>query len=527
MTETLVHSWRATADELQDRPIAYYFETVISARTVRAQANALATHFLALGLQPDDRVAVCLQNEPHWLTTLLASWQAGLIVVPLNPMVRQNELRHYLLDSGSRVLLTSSAYLAEVARDVLADVPLAEVLIADFEPAADAAPATAAGTPVRHTAEVFGQFVDTADVAVTRQASDVALLTYTSGTTGPPKGAMNTHANLVHSAGVLTSWYGLDGTDVIWGIAPFFHITGLTTELALTIHTGAPLVMCNRFEAATAMRLAERWRATFCVGAITAYIAMLGDPTFGERDLSALTKTFTGGAPASPTTVERFEARTGAYIHNGYGLTESTGPATFTPRGLRAPVDPDSGALSVGVPLPGVTVEFVEPKTREPVDPGEPGEIVLSGPLVVSGYWGKPDETEHAMPGGRLHTGDIGFANQDGYLFIVDRAKDQINASGYKIWPREVEEVLFQHPAVQEAAVVGRPDGYRGETVAAYVVLRPGQSATAAELTEFCRARIAAYKRPRSFDFVPELPKTLTGKVLRRRLRNDRTEESA
>jgi long-chain acyl-CoA synthetase len=175
----------------------------------------------------------------------------------------------------------------------------------------------------------------------------------------------------------------------------------------------------------------------------------------------------------------------------------------------------------VGVPLPGTVIEFVDPKTREPVDPGEPGEMVLSGPLIAAGYWHKEAETENAMPGGRLHTGDIGFADADGYVFIVDRSKDQINASGYKIWPREVEEVLFQHPAVHEAAVVGRPDAYRGETVAAYIVLRPGQSVTAEELSEFCSARMAAYKRPRTFDFVPDLPKTLTGKVLRRTLRND------
>jgi long-chain acyl-CoA synthetase len=166
-------------------------------------------------------------------------------------------------------------------------------------------------------------------------------------------------------------------------------------------------------------------------------------------------------------------------------------------------------------------VEFVDPKTRVPLKEGEVGEIVLTGPLIVDGYWQHADETQNAMPGGRLHTGDIGFTNQDGFLFIVDRAKDQINASGYKIWPREVEEVLFQHPAVREAAVVGRPDAYRGETVAAYIVLQPGQVVTDEDLVSFCATRLAAYKRPRSFDFVSDLPKTLTGKVLRRRLRNE------
>jgi long-chain acyl-CoA synthetase len=402
-------------------------------------------------------------------------------------------------------------------------LPLVEVLIAE-----GTVPVTSQiGTvPVRLVGEAFAGYVDGTDVQVPRLGSDVALLTYTSGTTGPPKGAMNTHANLRRSAEVLTYWYGLQRSDVIWGIAPFFHITGLTTELALTIHTGAPLVMFHRFEASTALRLAEKWRATFCVGAITAYIAMLAEPSLADRDLRTLQKVFTGGAPVSPETVERFEAQTGIYIHNGYGLTESTGPATFTPCGARAPVDPASGALSVGVPLPGMTVDIVDLKTREPVGLEEPGEIVLSGPLIVAGYWEKKDETENAMPGGRLHTGDIGFLDDFGYLFIVDRAKDQINASGYKVWPREVEEVLFQHPAVQEAAVVGRPDPYRGETVAAYIVVRTGYSVTADELIEFCVTRMAAYKRPRSFDFVTDLPKTLSGKVLRRTLRNDPDEET-
>lgn len=514
---TLVDSWRATADRLGDRPLVFHFDDTVTARSVRDQANALANHFQALGLKPDERVAVCLQNDPQWLTTLLGAWEAGLVVVPLNPMIRQNELNHYLQDSGARLLVTSADYLADVANDVVGALNLVEVLVAD---AVQLENDTIGTVPVRAMEDVLAANIGAPDVRIPRAGSDVALLTYTSGTTGPPKGAMNTHANLRHSAEVLTQWYGLEQDDVIWGIAPFFHITGLTTELALTIHTGAPLIMFHRFDASTALRLAEKWHATFCVGAITAYLAMLADPSLTERDLHALTKVFTGGAPVSPATVDRFLAETGIYIHNGYGLTESTGPATFTPRGMKAPVDPTSGALSVGVPLPGMSITLVDPKTREALGPGEPGEIVLSGPLIVAGYWDKKEETENAMPDGRLHTGDIGFVDRDGYLFIVDRAKDQINASGFKVWPREVEDVLFQHPVVQEAAVVGRPDPYRGETVAAYVVPRAGESVSAAELTQFCAERLAAYKRPRSFEFVDELPKTLTGKVLRRTLRD-------
>jgi long-chain acyl-CoA synthetase len=521
VSETLIDVWRRTAAEVGAGPLLYHFDTPITASKVRAKANALASHFLQLGLAPDDRVAICLQNDPPWLTVLLASWQAGLIVVPLNPMIRQAELHHYLADSGARVLVTTEDYLDDVASGVLPELALAEVLVASGLDNVAGTRRTIGRTPVRPLAEVVTEAGEASDIQVPRLPDDVALLAYTSGTTGPPKGAMNTHGNMRYSAEVLSNWYGIDRSDVIWAIAPFFHITGLTTALALTIYTGAPMVMFHRFEPATAMRYAERWRATFCVGAITAYIAMMSDPGFAERDLSQMTKVFTGGAPVSPATVDRFEQLTGTYIHNGYGLTESTGPATFTPRGERAPTDTASGALSVGVPLPGMSVELVDPETRALLKHGEVGEVVLSGPLVVAGYWNRTDETDYAMPQGRLHTGDIGFVDNDGWLFIVDRAKDQINASGFKVWPREVEEVLFTHPAVLEAAVIGRPDSYRGETIAAYIVLRPGEMATAEELTEFCRSRLAAYKRPRSFDFVTALPKTLTGKVLRRTLRGE------
>jgi long-chain acyl-CoA synthetase len=245
----------------------------------------------------------------------------------------------------------------------------------------------------------------------------------------------------------------------------------------------------------------------------------MADPPIRDPDQSSLRKVFSGGAPVSAATVNRFEELTGVYIHNAYGLTETTAPSILTPLGSRAPVDPTSGALSVGLPVQGVDVTVVDKDTRHPVPPGDVGELVIAGPMVVPGYWEKPEESRHAMPGGRLHTGDIGFMDADGWVFVVDRAKDQINASGYKVWPREVEDVLYQHPKVKEAAVIGRPDEYRGETVAAYIVATGGEPPAAEELDRFCRERLSAYKCPRSFDLLPELPKTLSGKVLRRELR--------
>ena len=261
----------------------------------------------------------------------------------------------------------------------------------------------------------------------------------------------------------------------------------------------------HRFDAARALELIERHRVTFTTGAITVFIALMDAPEAGERDTSSLRTIVSGGAPIAPATVEAFEERFGTYIHNIYGLTETTSPSHCVPMGTRAPVDPTSGALSVGVPIYGTVVRVVGEDGRD-LPAGEVGEIVTSGPQVVPGYWGRPEESERAIPGGALHTGDVGFMDADGWFYVVDRKKDQINAAGYKVWPREVEDVLYGHPAVREAAVVGVPDAYRGETVKAFVSLRPGARVDADELIAFCRERMAAYKYPRVVELVDELP---------------------
>jgi long-chain acyl-CoA synthetase len=245
----------------------------------------------------------------------------------------------------------------------------------------------------------------------------------------------------------------------------------------------------------------------------------MNDAAAADTDFSALEKVYSGGAPIAPAIVERWEKLTGAYIHNIYGLTETTSPSHGVPYGTRAPVDESSGALSVGVPIFNTVVRIVnEDDEEQPV--GEVGEIVTSGPQVVPGYWEKPEETEHALPGGALHTGDVGFMDEDGFFYLVDRAKDQINAAGYKVWPREVEDALVEHEAVKEAAVIGVPDEYRGETVKAFVSLKADTSVEPDELIAFCKERMAAYKYPRQVEIIDEVPKTATGKILRRELRD-------
>jgi long-chain acyl-CoA synthetase len=348
---------------------------------------------------------------------------------------------------------------------------------------------------------------------------DTAFLTYTSGTTGPPKGAMNTHRNVVFNSQTYREWCRLSSEDVVLGVAPLFHITGLVGHIAISLLSGAPLVLMYRLDPALTLDVAEAEGATFTVGSITVFIALMNAPNADKAKLATLTKVYSGGAPIPPSTVDAFRDAFGHYIHNIYGLTETTSPSHAVPFDRRAPVDEGSGALSVGVPVFNTVVRILG-EDGEELPPGEVGEFVTSGPQVVPGYWDKPEETKHALPGGALRTGDVGFMDADGWFYLVDRKKDQINASGYKVWPREVEDVLYGHPAVREAAVVGVADEYRGETVKAYVSLKDGRSAEPDELIAFCKERMAAYKYPRLVEVLDEIPKTATGKILRRALRD-------
>ena len=353
---------------------------------------------------------------------------------------------------------------------------------------------------------------------------DVAYLTYTSGTTGPPKGAMNTHGNIAFNARVFQAMQCIDENDVVIGVAPLFHVTGEVAHLAIAALAGIPVILYYRFDAAETLRLIERWKASVTVGSITVFIALMNHPDIKTRNLSSMKKAYSGGAPVSEAIVNQFEELTGQYIHNVYGMTETNSPSHIVPLGKRAPVDADSGALAVGVPVPNCTMKIMDLEDGSTaLPPGEIGEIVDSGPIVVPGYWQKPDETRHAIRDGWLYTGDVGKMDENGWFYVVDRKKDMIVASGYKVWPRDVEDVIYQHPAVKETAVIGVPDDYRGETVKAFIALKDDMqgSVSEEEIISFCKQRMAAYKYPRQVEFVAEIPKTLTGKFLRRSLREE------
>ncbi len=523
---TALGMFDAALREHPDAPLVHYFDTTQSLADVDRMSAALAAGLAQqLDVGKGDRVLVQLQNVPGFLLAMLAIWRLGAVMVPVNPMYKQRELEGLLRDSGARVLVQHEALFPDAGRPAADGVGGVQVVtVSELDFVTDPPERLFRGvTQQRHegSADLMellqandGQRPEAVDLS----PDDVAFLVYTSGTTGPPKGAMNTHRNVVSECHIYRLWAHLTPEDSCLAIAPLFHVTGLIAHLGIALLVPMPLVLGYRFDAPVMAELAERYGTTWTIGSITAFIALMNDPEASARNLSALTKIGSGGAPIAPSTVEQFEKQFGAYIHNVYGLTETTSPSHAVPMGQRAPVDPNSGALSIGIPVCGYAVRIVG-EDRQELPVGEVGEIAIEGPGVVPGYWNKPEETQKALPGGRLHTGDVGFMDAQGWFYIVDRQKDMIVASGYKVWPREVEDVLYQHPAVREAGVVGVADPYRGETVKAFVSLKPGTSATPEELIGFCKQRMAAYKYPRVVELLDEIPKTATGKILRRELR--------
>lgn len=502
-----------------------YFDGTITRQELDELSDALASALLANGFAPGDRLAVYLQNVPQVVIAMVATWKAGGVMVSINPMSRKRELSYLLKDSGATVLVSLESLYDEVGREVVPDTDVRLVLTTselEFQTRADERLFKGV-TRQRHEGTtdfngLIAQHRGEVPPPVQLGLDDVAFLTYTSGTTGVPKGAMNTHRNVVFTAQVYRDWMGLRPDGSIFGVAPLFHITGLIGHIAVSLLTPMPLILAYRFEPQVVLDALREHRPTFTIGAITALNAIITAPGFVKDDFSSFEVVYSGGAAISPTAEKAFLQATGRQVHNAYGLTETTSPMTVTPLGAPSPVDPTSGALSVGVPAPNTIVRIVGDDGKD-MPRGEVGEIVAEGPQVVVGYWGKPEETAASLPGGALKSGDVGFMNPEGWVFIVDRKKDMINASGYKVWPREVEDVLAEHPAVRESAVVGVPDDKRGETVKAFVSLKPGATATPEELIAHCKERMAAYKYPRSVVLLDELPKTVTGKILRRELR--------
>jgi long-chain acyl-CoA synthetase len=531
--ENLVRILQRAVLRQAPNPAIHYFGQTLTYQQIDRLSDHLAAALQDQGLQKGDRVIFHLQNVPQFVIGQYAVWKAGGIVVPLNPMYKEKELEYYFRDSQAKTLLSLGSTYETAGKPVVEKLGISSVLTTsglDFLPPGEPVPKVLQEEKIKEYRgaqdflKLIRKYEGKSPRPVGLSMQDIAYLTYTSGTTGPPKGAMNTHENVAFNAMFYNLFVRLTPPDVILGVAPLFHVTGEVAHLGCAAWAGIPVILFFRFDPEEALRLVERWKATMTVGSITVFISLMNHPDMQKRDFSSMKKVFSGGAPVSPAIVEQFEKNCGAYIHNIYGLTETNSPSHFTPLGGRPPVDPVTGALSIGLPVSNTRVKIMElEKGEEEVPIGEVGEIAVKGPQVVPGYWNKPEETAHAIRNGWLYTGDVGKMDEDGWFYLVDRKKDLIIVSGYKVWPRDVEDVLYQHPAVKEAAVVGVPDSYRGETVKAFVAIKDSfqNRITAQQLIDFCKERMAAYKYPRIVEIVQEIPKTATGKFLRRVLRGN------
>lgn len=516
--------FRAAVARAPQAPAILYFDGRMTYAELDRQSDGLARYLAAHGFGAGDRLAIYLQNVPQFVIAILGAWKAGGIAVAVNPMNRAREIGFLFADCTPKAVVCHDTTCEETIgalepglrpQIVLTTSALAFQTRNDPRLFAGMQRQACSGTVDFEAAIAAGGALPPAP---SYQPDDIAFLVYTSGTTGLPKGAMNTHGNVTFNAQTYRDWIGLGEGKPILGIAPLFHITGLIGHIAAAFITASPLILAYRFEPGVMLDVIEEHKAAFTIGAITAFIAMMNHQNAAPAKLASMTKIYSGGAPIPPSVVNAFRETFGHYIHNGYGLTETTSPTHVVPLSREAPVDPASGALSIGVPAYNTISWICDDEGRElPV--GEVGEIVSQGPMIVPGYWNKPDKTAEAIRNGRFHTGDVGFMDKYGWFYLVDRKKDMINAAGYKVWPREVEDVLYTHPAVREAAVVGVADAYRGETVKAVISLRPGANVTQDEIIAFCKERMAAYKYPRAVEIIDDLPKTVTGKILRRELR--------
>jgi long-chain acyl-CoA synthetase len=466
---------------------------------VRA-ARGIATGLRGLGVGRNTRVGYCLPNGAPLILGYYATWWAGGTVVPTNPGARHTELEQLLADADVGLVVGLAHGAGQVAAERL-QLPFVDV---------DAFAAM--------------EQLDPAPPAPCAPADDIAVLLYTGGTTGTPKGAMLTHRNIVTNTMQFAQWYAFaPGEETSLGAIPFFHSGGMSGVMSVPLSAGATLIVFQRFRAASVARAVSRYGVTRLFGVPTIYIALLDDTEGRRADYSRLRACRTNAAPLPPSVKAAFDGLVGREVLvEGYGLTEAS-PLTHANPIHR--VKPGS----IGIPLPDTNARIVDLVSGTEVAPGEPGELLIRGPQVMLGYWHRADETARALADGWLHTGDVATMDADGYFAIVDRAKDMINTAGFKVWPREVEEILYGHEAVKLAVVVGVPDDYRGEVVKAFVVLKEDrrQRVSEAEILEFCRTRLSAYKVPRVLEFRTELPLSGAGKLLRRALRDEAQAASA
>ena len=502
MSESLAYNLTETAQRYPGRPALLIDGAVVDYAALEEAAARVARLLLDRGLEPGDRVGVLLPNVPEFAFVYYGVLRAGGVVVPMNVLLKQREIEYYLGDSGAKLI---------VAWHTVADA------------ARDGAAAAGAGCIVVDPKGFDRTLaaVEPLDGLVERGADDTAVILYTSGTTGKPKGAQLTHANLAINADVSKQLFSLSCEDVILGALPLFHAFGQTCGLNAAVSSGAALALIPRFDAGKALAAVQNEGVTVFEGVPTMYAALLHHNERERSDSSTLRLCVSGGAALAVELLRGFERAFGCIILEGYGLSETSPVACFNhPDRERKPG-------SIGTPIEGVQLRLVDENRRQ-VDGSEVGEIAIRGHNVMKGYWDRPEATREAIDtAGWFYSGDIGRVDEDGYFFIVDRKKELIIRGGYNVYPREIEEVLYEHPAVREAAVVGVPHPELGEEVGAAVTLKAGAQSTESELREFVRANVAAYKYPRLVWLVDELPKGPTGKILKREIRPPAAVETA
>lgn len=493
-----------------ERSAIYFFGNEINYQTLWGYAQRFAAGLAEIGIGKGDRVAVMLPNSPQYVIAYYGILLAGGIVVQVNPMSVEREIEHFLSDSGAKAMVVYGPFLpkvngapssANLLRKIAVELPSADRTYEDGSVGFESFVAGATGP------------VPQADLS----PEDVAVLQYTGGTTGRSKGAMLTHRNLVvnaYQSHLLLSGGGEEQERVLVTI-PLFHVYAMTAAMNTGIFNGSQLILLPRFELQEVLETIKATQPQLFPGVPTMYVAINSHPKAEEYGISSIRLCVSGSAPMPVGVMKEFEAKTQGTVIEGYGLTEAAPVTHFNPIDYRKP-----GSIGKPVPFTEAKIVDLHDGTTE-LPANEIGELVVRGPQVMKGYWNMPDETENTLRDGWLFTGDIARKDEDGYYYIIDRKKDMIIASGYNVYPRDVEEVLYQHPAIQEAAVVGVPDEYRGETVKAYIVVKQGATLGEEEVLEYCREKMASYKVPRLVEFRSELPKTAVGKILRRALKEE------
>ncbi len=518
-----------SAQQHPEKSAIHFMGKEFSFKQVYQKAASVAGYLQQIGIKKGDRVAIMLPNTPQAVICYFGILMAGGIVVQTNPLYTERELEYQMKDSGAIAIVTMDILYPRVTK-IMAQTELQHIIVSAIK---DYLPFPknfvypyiqkkqyGIVVKVRHegNTHLLTEIVKMPAKNIAKYdfdfEEDLALLQYTGGTTGFPKGVMLTHKNLISNTLMSEAWVykAKPGKEIVLGIVPFFHVYGMTVCMLLSIKMGAKMILMPKFDALETLKTIDKQRPTLFPGAPTIYIGLLNHPDLSKYDLSSIEACISGSAPLPVEVQQRFEEVTGGKLVEGYGLSEAS-PVTHCnflwDQRIKG---------SIGVPYPDTDAKIVSTETGEVLPPGEIGEIVVKGPQVMKGYWNRPDETEEILKDGWLYTGDLGYADDKGYFYVVDRKKDMIIAGGYNIYPREIEEVLYEHPDVVEVVAAGVPHPYRGETVKAYVVLREGASVTEEELNQFARKYLAAYKVPRIYEFRKELPKTAVGKILRRTL---------